>query len=53
MASIDLMLERYSRIQSEETLRNGLMISAAVYGKIFDGTINIFVDLPTLLLFLF
>ena len=39
MASIDLMLERYSRIRSEEVSRGGLVIIAAVYGKIVDGTV--------------
>ena len=37
MASIDLMLERFRRIRSEEATRNGLLIVAAVYGKIIDG----------------
>lgn len=36
IASIDLMLERYSRIRTEEVSRNGLIILAAVYGKIVD-----------------
>ena len=38
IASINLMLERYSRIRSEESSRNGLIIIAAVYGKIVEGT---------------
>ena len=37
MASIDLMLERYCRIRSEEASKNGLVIIVAVYGKIIDG----------------
>ena len=37
MASIDLMLERFRRIRSEEATRNGLLIVAAVYGKIIEG----------------
>ena len=37
MASIDLMLERFSRIRLEETSRNGLVIIAAIYGKVVDG----------------
>ena len=37
MANIDLMLERFRRIRSEEATRNGLLIVAAVYGKIIDG----------------
>ena len=37
MASIDLMLERFSRIRSEEQSKNGLVIVAAIYGKVVDG----------------
>ena len=37
MASIDLMLERFTRIRFEEESRNGLVIVAAIYGKIVDG----------------
>jgi hypothetical protein len=33
------MLERYSRIRTEEVSRNGLIILAAVYGKIVDGIV--------------
>jgi len=36
MASIDLMLERFSRIRSEEQSKNGLVIVAAIYGKVVD-----------------
>jgi len=36
MASIDLMLERFTRIRFEEESRNGLVIVAAIYGKIVD-----------------
>ena len=45
MASIDLMLERFSRIRSEEESRNGLVIVAAVYGKLVDDvTGNTLID---------
>ena len=38
-ASIDLMLERFRRIRSEEAAKNGLVIVAAVYGKLVEGTV--------------
>ena len=41
MASIDLMLERFTRIRFEEESRNGLVIVAAIYGKIVDGKIDL------------
>ena len=62
MASIDLMIERYSRIRQEEESKNGLIILAAVYGKMIDGMLDLiirssdfyyisaFVDLRVLLL---
>ena len=40
MASIDLMIERYSRIRQEEESKNGLIILAAVYGKMIDGMLD-------------
>ena len=41
MASIDLMIERYSRIRQEEESKNGLIILAAVYGKMIDGMLDV------------
>ena len=41
MASIDLMIERYSRIKQEEESKNGLIILAAVYGKMIDGMLDV------------
>ncbi len=41
MASIDLMIERYSRIRQEEESKNGLIILGAVYGKIIDGMLDV------------
>ena len=43
MASIDLMIERYSRIRQEEESKNGLIILAAVYGKIIDGMLDLII----------
>ena len=38
MASIDLMRERFKRIRQDEASRSGgLVIVAAVYGKLLDG----------------
>ena len=37
MASIDLMRERFNRIRQDELARGGLVIVAAVYGKVLDG----------------
>ena len=36
-ASIDLMRERFNRIRQDEASRGGLVIVAAVYGKLLDG----------------
>ena len=36
-ASIDLMRERFNRIRHDEASRGGLVILAAVYGKLLDG----------------
>lgn len=50
MASMELMLERYSRIRFEEASRNGLIILAAVYGKLVDDvTGNALIDLDEVL----
>ena len=43
MASIDLMIERYSRIRQEEESKNGLIILAAVYGKMIDGMLDLII----------
>ena len=39
-ASIDLMRERFNRIRHDEASRGGLVIVAAVYGKLLDGESN-------------
>lgn len=36
-SSIDLMMERFDRIRSDETAKGGLVILLAIYGKIYDG----------------
>ena len=36
-ASVDLMRERFNRIRHDEGSRGGLVIVAAVYGKLMDG----------------
>jgi len=51
MASIDLMIERYSRIRQEEESKNGLIILAAVYGKMIDDTNgNVLIELDDVLI---
>ena len=35
------MIERYSRIRQEEESKNGLIILAAVYGKMIDGMLDV------------
>ena len=37
LASIDLMRERFNRIRQDEAARGGLVIVAALYGKLLDG----------------
>ena len=39
-ASIDLMRERFNRIRHDEASHGGLVIVAAVYGKLLDGESN-------------
>ena len=53
MASIDLMIERYSRIRQEEESKNGLIILAAVYGKMIDGMLDVSNNILSLSYFLF
>ncbi len=36
--SVELMRERYSRIVTDEVAKNGLVILAALYGKLLNGT---------------
>jgi hypothetical protein len=38
LASVDLMTARYSRIVTDETSRNGLVILIALYGRILSGS---------------
>ena len=53
MASIDLMIERYSRIRQEEESKNGLIILAAVYGKMIDGMLDLIIRSSAFYLFVY
>lgn len=47
LASVDLMTARYSRIVTDETSRNGLVILIALYGRILSETEELLVNLDS------
>jgi DnaJ family protein C protein 11 len=41
MASIDLMKERFNRIRQDEMTKGGLVVVAAIYGKLINGIVTL------------